>query len=147
MIIRHNQSLLLVLLGQDSIIGIGYLGDDAFVHALSHRIQVGGPVVMIILARPHSRLIAGFRLCQSRNVNVETVANVDPACVDNIVAVSTIAINKVRIDIEEILTLDDGVEIGIRISGVIVINRAVVELGEVIESRQRNLGVNVPVPR
>lgn len=99
-------------------------------------------VAVIILASPDTRLVVWMSLGQAGDVNIQTVASIDPAGVDDVVAVPTLALNAGRIDVEKIGTFDRRIVVG---------NVAVVSMvpmfTEILECGARHLSVNIPVPR
>lgn len=96
---------------------------------------------MIILTAPNAGLNVRVCLAQTGDVDEQAVPDVDPACVDDVEAVASFALGSRRVDVEEVISLDGVVVVGV------VVHRPVHVFGQVFESSTGDLGVEVPVPR
>lgn len=81
-------------------------------------------------------------LGQAGDVDIQTVRSVDPAGVDNVVAVPTLALHAGRIHVEEICPFDGRI-----VGGNVIVVSTVPTVTEILEGGARDLSVNIPVPR
>ena len=132
-----------ILRREDPVEGIGHQGGYALKHRLAKRIQISRAIVVGVLAAPHAGLRGWPDLAETGDIDVETVADVDPACVDHIRAVAEYAINVVRVDIQQVLPLELGPVVG---GACVFVRRHVEVLAQPFQRRGRDLGVDVPVP-
>ena len=58
---------------------------------------------MVILTIPNTGVFVWFRLAQTRYVNVQAIADVNPPSIDNVHAVAALALEEPRVDIEEVV--------------------------------------------
>lgn len=84
----------------------------------------------------------GFRveLADARDIDVEAVAHVDPACVDDVLALAAVSLPGVRVDVEQVLTQ------GLVVFGGVMADCVVEVVGHAVKGGCVDLGVNVPVP-
>ena len=142
LIIRHDERLLMVLLGQNPIVRIWHFRYGTLVHGFPHRVQVGGFVPMVVLATPHTGVLIRVRLAEACNVDVQSISNIDPPGINNVVTISPFPFYTGRIDIQHKGSLQIWV-----VARSVVVHCLVVVLAHVSESGAGYLGINVPVPR
>lgn len=95
---------------------------------------------MVVLTAPDARLAIGVCLRETGDVDEEAVPDVDPAGVDDILAVAALALPDPRVDVEEVSSSYFPVVGGI---GVVC---SVVSFTEVVESCAADLGVEIEIP-
>lgn len=96
---------------------------------------------MIVLAHPHPGLVIRVRFRQSGDIDVQSVAGIDPPGIDDIIAVATFALLDGRVYIEQV-----GAFHGYFFVGLVVIAGLIVMIAEVVEGGAGDLGVDVPIP-
>ena len=97
---------------------------------------------MVILATPHPGLIIRMRLAETGDINVESVPDIDPSRINNVVAVPSFTFVTRGIDIQQVRPLHVGI-----IGRSIVVHCAIVVFAHVCKGGTGYLGINVPVPR
>ena len=100
---------------------------------------------MVILALQNPWLSLGVQLAQAGDIDVQAIANIDPAGVDDVLPVTGGPMNDPGIDVEEVGVRD--VLSRQRRRRSIVMYRAVEVVAHVTQGRFRDLRVNVPIPR
>ena len=158
LILRQHQRFLPILLQKNLIIRIRNPRRHALINALPHRIQVSSAVLVFILAGPDARFRFWVQLGETCDVDVQPVAGIDPAGVDDVHAVAAVAFARPGVDVEEVLAGHmvgavceaPGEAIGggggVRV-GCVGVDRAVQVGCHVRECFAGDLGVDVPVPR
>lgn len=120
LILLLHKRLLLILLRQNLNIIIRDQRRYTLIQALAQRIQILHPIPVIVLTADNPRRQIRMRLAQAGDVDVQSVAGVDPARVDDVLSVAALALAGPGVDVEQV-----GPRTGERRGGVVV-QRAVV---------------------
>lgn len=86
-----SQSLLGILLHQHRIILKRHIGQHALERRPAQRIDIFEPVHVEVLTLPKIRMIR-LQSAQTGDIDIETRAGIDPACINDIMALSALAL-------------------------------------------------------
>ena len=101
-----GQALGAVLIDQDLFEVEGNARLDALELGDSHGPEILAVVTMLVLAAPHAWSV-DFTLSQTGNVDKHAVAQVDPARVDDVHAVTAVNVDVMGVDVEEVFLLNE----------------------------------------
>lgn len=102
---RLRQRAIRILLRQDLIEGIRHQGRHALEEGLAQRVQVAGAIPMGVLTAPHAGLLCRLCLAEAGDVDEQAVVGVDPAGVDDVLAVPHDALDVEGVHIQEVLAM------------------------------------------
>ena len=138
-----DETLDTVLIGENSLKAVGNPSLDTFKLRDSHGPQVLAIVAVLILATPNTGLLL-LALSHNGDVNEHAVGHVDPAGVNYVLPVTTVNLDVMRVDVEEVAVLDDG---AVGCGGVVGVLGAVEVLAYPLEGVVGDLDVEIVVPR
>lgn len=96
---------------------------------------------MEVLALEDARFCFGVDFADARDVDVEAIPHIDPACVDDVLPLAAVAPAGVRVDVEQVFAL------GLVVCEVVSVDSVVECVGHAVEGGGVDLGINIPVPR
>lgn len=116
-----------------------HLGRNTLKRSPAQRIDVLQPVLVEVLTLPNIRVI-GLQSTETGDVDVKTRVDIDPACIDDILSLSALALAGPRINVQEVFSFPSGIRRFVLDDSVVVV------VGEVGERGVGDLGVYVPIP-
>lgn len=136
-----HQSALHVFVGQDLVVTVGDLRYSTLEHRLAQGIQLVSSVAVVVFAAPDTRLLVRMCLCQTGDIDEETIAEIYPPRVDDVQSVAPLPLPDPRVDVEKIDTFYLPVFRGI---GVVCL---IVDFAKVVEGCIADLSVKIKIPR